>query len=1464
MAAPAPPYTTLADIKAWLATLSVGTSVSVGATLFSDLGIQGIFTVIPDANPVALHITAVDSAAATLSGTTSLLGDAGTATFTFTEPDAILLTSFAFSPTGLSWTLLSDFNASFEVGSAVFATDPDTDVVGLSISADLVVGTAPDVMSLPITLAVPSVAGEWMLQAGISTPVPKLNKTAIASLAGGNDVMSILPQTASLPGNFSFDNFTLDDFEMAFNPVVASPSCSLIRVGLGYKANWSFFDGHFTVENLGFQFDAIQPFSKNSGFEATVYAEMQIGSGGPTIDVGMQFPEYTVFAILDPSTPLNLTAALEFFNADLPSRFPDIQIDTLSFMFYPSQGSVFFDIGITKPIQIIGSIALDNFGFEMMVTYTGGTFTAEGTLSAAFSLNQTSLSLVGSYTSSGLALAGLIQNVPLRQIITDIAARFGIQASDIPAPIRDLTLAFVRVDLNTGVTDSFTFAFDATTTVAGVNVDFYPTITMTHSDKGWSVDFGGTLRLVTRSGEIIDFGLTFAEDAASKQFSASYSDSGNGLTFEDIAGVFGLSLTDVPPDLDLDLTKASFTYDSATGLLAFALTSKNYGEAVFISVSNGSARTQVFILDANQSFSLSNLPLIGHDLAAIEDIQLQNLTAIIASATIDASQAASINAAIAKLGSGYPQLPTTGVASTLLLSAQLAMDGQLLPLVVPLGDGSGGATSADRAVMIADNNALAATVGFGNDGGTVWFAIQKSFGPVSLQRIGALYQPATQTLWFEIDASVAFGPMTLTMEGLGIGSPLTSFDPQFSLAGFGLQYQAPPLTIGGAFASLAPPGAQYVEFEGGVTVATGDFSLEAFGYYGNRPGFPSLFLYGDIGYPLGGPPAFFVTGLSLGLGYNSDLRLPSIDEIPNFPFVQVLPGSTSANPGLFGNNPTPLTVLDTILQTTPPWVSSEAGQIWLSAGITFTTYELLNSQAMVVVEFGGADGLEIALLGTSRAQFPQTGDIRYAYVELDLDVRFMPAQGVFSLEAALARSSFLLDPACLLTGGFAFYVWYDTSPYEGDFVLSLGGYNSGFVPPDYYPSVPAVSFNWSLDSSISVVGSAYLALTPSVLMIGGRLNATYQTGNLKAWFDAHADVTIRWKPFWIDAGVGITVGASYKLDLLFTSVTFSVELGCDLELWGPPTGGCVSVDWYIISFTIYFGSSKSSGQSINGWSDVEAMLPNAAANGGQVNIVKLAPVAGLANSTTAPSAGAGAASAMLSGAASAPWKVRASRFAFSTSAATPISQATVGGAHSFTGGSFNVHPLTNADNPAAWTGVTASHSVTIEDDASNDYSASFQVTVQRSNMPASLWGSPPEGQNGPLVPSADEQLVQGQISGLSITVNPPQLGGSAGPIDVRVNLSTVDLELPEAILPVSNLAVPQGPSATVNNNCVGIIADPASGIAAPTTQSARLAVFNALQTLSYAPQTSNSDMSAFAGAISCALASVPLLVAASG
>jgi Family of unknown function (DUF6603) len=491
----------------------------------------------------------------------------------------------------------------------------------------------------------------------------------------------------------------------------------------------------------------------------------------------------------------------------------------------------------------------------------------------------------------------------------------------------------------------------------------------------------------------------------------------------------------------------------------------------------------------------------------------------------------------------------------------------------------------------------------------------------------------------------------------------------------------------------------------------------------------------------------------------------------------------------------------------------------------------------------------IALIGTSRAQFPQpTGaadEPTYAYIELDLEARFAPSEGVFSVQAVLAKSSFLLSKDCVLTGGFAFFVWFGSNPHAGDFVLTLGGYNPGFTPPSYYPSVPEVGFQWSLDSSINISGGGYFALTPSVLMIGGELNATYQSGNLKAWFNAHADMVVQWKPFWFDAQVGILIGASYKIDLLFTTVTLSIELGCELELWGPPTGGNVTVDWYIIKFTIPFGHQpKSAPSKISGWQDVQAMLPN---TGTKVapNVLTVAPSSGLSPSSTSPGAKANDAG----DAAPKPWIVRGSQFGFSTSSSIPATSATVGDSYQFHGSTFNVAPL-------QWSGVSATHSITIADSGGNDFSSAFSAVQIQKSLPSSLWGV-----TSPTTPKGDSQLVPNQIVGVSLQVNPPQIGSSSGSVSVTQRLGATPLNLPGATLPINGSAKPSGDAPINNQTTISTIADPKNGIASESTTAARKAIYDALKTARYAPATRNDPMSRFANQIGCALSAEPLLIA---
>ena len=401
--------------------------------------------------------------------------------------------------------------------------------------------------------------------------------------------------------------------------------------------------------------------------------------------------------------------------------------------------------------------------------------------------------------------------------------------------------------------------------------------------------------------------------------------------------------------------------------------------------------------------------------------------------------------------------------------------------------------------------------------------------------------------------------LEISVVGLSVGSPLSSFEPEFNIEGLGIEFSNEAVTISGAFVKMPVEAPITLEFGGTLTIQLKTIGITAIGAYAEFSGQTSMFVFANVNGPFGGPGFFFVTGFSGGFGYNSKLRIPEQNEVYKFPFVAAL-----SDPSVLGNKPTPTDVLQKVMGGANPWVTPSAGDIWLAAGINFTTYEIIKSTALLIAEFGTK--FLLALIGLSKARFPMEGPVVYAYVELQLEAIFDPSDGLVSFTAVLSPNSYLLDKNCHLTGGFAMFFWFGPNEHAGDFVITLGGYSPYFTPPAYYPQEPRLGFNWALDSTISISGGVYFALTPSAVMAGGDLNAVYHSGNLKAWFDAYADIIIWYNPFHFIANIGINIGASYKADLLFVTKTFTIELGADLTLWGPATGGTVTVHWFIISF----------------------------------------------------------------------------------------------------------------------------------------------------------------------------------------------------------------------------------------------------------------------------------------------------------
>jgi hypothetical protein len=883
------------------------------------------------------------------------------------------------------------------------------------------------------------------------------------------------------------------------------------------------------------------------------------------------------------------------------------------------------------------------------------------------------------------------------------------------------------------------------------------------------------------------------------------------------------------------LTEVGVTYDITNTTFLIKATSANYGMAdILIFKPTGTSSFVLYGgLDVGKPIDLTNLPLIGKALSLLERVEIRDIKVQVTSAPISQTQATQLNTLINTYAAGYPAVPSEGMASTVNISMAMVIGG----LVIPLGTGIGGESntslpanqSSVQGTPTGNTAAPVTTTPGSSSDGTTWFNIQKAVGPVMFRRVGVRYSESI--LWFALDASFSAGGLTIDLLGMAIGSPLSDFDPQFTLDGLGIAFAQPSFELAGALMKVPPsPGVDW-QYAGGALLKVANFSLSAVGSYASMSGTPSMFVFAQATGSFGGPPAFFITGLAAGFGYNSSLRLPTMNEIYQFPLI-----AGAQDPSkIGGNSPTPTTVLSILLGLNggTAWITQQVGQFWFAAGLQFTSFQLVSTNALLVIEFGKR--ILFGLLGLSRASFPMPGtvstSIRYAFIELQIGTTVDPEQGVFSLTAVLSPNSYLLDPACKLTGGFAFYTWFAPSTHAGDFVITVGGYHPSFDPPPWYPQVPAVGFTWSLDSTVSITGKAYFALTPSAIMAGGQLSVTYQQGDLRAWFRAWANMLLYWNPFHFDVEIGITVGASYRLDLWFTTQTISVELGADLHLWGPDTGGQVRVHWWVISFTIGFGASPTGNPPPLTWQQFQPQLPPAS------DIVKIFPVTGLApNGQTDINSND-------------PWVARPSGFTFTTMSSVPNSQLQLGSA----GTSFKSGDLVNI-RPMQKTGLTSTQKLVITCNGTeiNPVTNGWTITELTQNVAKALWGTGNQNQ----MPSGVDQLVPNQLVGFTVTAPADPAASSPGPVNEQYLAYT--LLNPLGTLPIGPGRPAQGPVAQTSTTTIALIE---SEIASTAITTARGNLFSSLVNLGINPAT-NGDMTVYAAAAGALFTDEPLLIPA--
>ncbi|WP_460447722.1 DUF6603 domain-containing protein, partial [Angustibacter aerolatus] len=474
--------------------------------------------------------------------------------------------------------------------------------------------------------------------------------------------------------------------------------------------------------------------------------------------------------------------------------------------------------------------------------------------------------------------------------------------------------------------------------------------------------------------------------------------------------------------------------------------------------------------------------------------------------------------------------------------------------VMPSG-GSGGAQggpaprfSPSLAVQRPPGGDVRVSFSAGSGGGPWWLAVQREFGPIYLEQVGLGVGQDGSTVTsisvlvdgrvslFGLSASV--DDLSLTYQVAGTGSP---FDPTrwvVDVAGFAVTADVAGLTLAGGLRRFTPSEGG-VEYLGMLLARLGVYGLTVYGGFGEvgpvGDRYSALFLFGAVNGPIGGPPAFFVTGIGGGFGVNRGLVVPAdLSHFADFPLIKALdPAARSGDP--FAE-----------LEQARQFFPASRGRFWFAAGISFTSFALVDGVVVVAVSFG--DGFELDVLGLARMALPRP-ELPLVSIELALVARVSTREGVVLVQAQLTDNSWIIAPAVRLTGGFAFAAWFG-GPNRGQFVLTLGGYHPDFHH-DGYPVVPRLGLTWGIGDVVRVTGESYFALTSEALMAGMKTEVHAQLGPAWAHLVFGADGIVSFDPFHLDVTVYASIDAGVTIDLWFAEITISVHLSARLRVTGP-------------------------------------------------------------------------------------------------------------------------------------------------------------------------------------------------------------------------------------------------------------------------------------------------------------------------
>lgn len=246
------------------------------------------------------------------------------------------------------------------------------------------------------------------------------------------------------------------------------------------------------------------------------------------------------------------------------------------------------------------------------------------------------------------------------------------------------------------------------------------------------------------------------------------------------------------------------------------------------------------------------------------------------------------------------------------------------------------------------------------------------------------------------------------------------------------------------------------------------------------------------------------------------------------------------------------------------------------AKLGWGTPTLISADLGILLEFPGP---RIGLVGVVRMQLPSPD---FTILSLQLAAAGLldfPAK-LFALDAGLFDSHVA---GFTVTGDMAYRMGFGDNP---TFLLSVGGFNPGFLAPPKFPELRRVSVDFGINGNPSLTASGYFALTSNTAQIGAKieLKASGYGIRLNGWLGF--DVLFVFSPFSFTASISAGVRVSFH----------GVGLGITLRgsLSGPTPWHlngrvCVSVLWWdaCLPIDVTFGSRTPAAlPEMNPWEEL--------------------------------------------------------------------------------------------------------------------------------------------------------------------------------------------------------------------------------------------------------------------------------------